>query len=113
MPAVAVGLAARARRERAEVDERKRVEEARALRTRADRPRDARRARPPHLDGERARRALEYHPDAPPEDVAKTGGVIRTSAHAALGELREVINLLRAPADDGQYALSATLPLPT
>jgi DNA-binding NarL/FixJ family response regulator/signal transduction histidine kinase len=101
VPAVAVGLVARARRERAEIDERKRVEDARA----SERRRIAR-----EMHDVLAHRismvsvhagALEYHPDAPPEEVAKAAGVIRTSAHAALGELREVINLLRAPADQG------------
>ena len=41
--------------------------------------------------------ALEYRPDAPPEDVARAAGVIRDSAHQALQDLREVIGVLRAP----------------
>lgn len=41
--------------------------------------------------------ALEYRPDAPPEEVARTAGVIRESAHQALQDLREVIGVLRAP----------------
>ncbi|GLK09053.1 two-component sensor histidine kinase [Streptosporangium carneum] len=41
--------------------------------------------------------ALEYHPDAPPEDVARAARVIRESAHQALQDLREVIGVLRAP----------------
>lgn len=41
--------------------------------------------------------ALEYRPDAPPEEVARTAGVIRNSAHQALQDLREVIGVLRAP----------------
>lgn len=41
--------------------------------------------------------ALEYRPDAPPQEVARTAGVIRNSAHQALQDLREVIGVLRAP----------------
>ncbi|MGK5676084.1 sensor histidine kinase [Micromonospora sp. URMC 106] len=40
--------------------------------------------------------ALEFRPDAAPEEVAKAAGVIRTSPHAALQDLREVIGVLRA-----------------
>ena len=43
--------------------------------------------------------ALEFRPDAPPEDVAKAAGVIRASAHQALQDLREVIGVLRT--DEG------------
>jgi signal transduction histidine kinase len=39
--------------------------------------------------------ALEFHPDAPAEEVAETAGVIRESARAALEELRDVIGVLR------------------
>jgi signal transduction histidine kinase len=39
--------------------------------------------------------ALEFRPDAPPEEVAKAAGVIRASAHQALQDLREVIGVLR------------------
>jgi signal transduction histidine kinase len=39
--------------------------------------------------------ALEFRPEASPDDVARAAGVIRTSAHDALDELREVIGLLR------------------
>jgi len=41
--------------------------------------------------------ALEYRPDAPPDDVARAAKVIRESAHQALQDLREVIGVLRAP----------------
>ncbi|TDQ54178.1 sensor histidine kinase [Actinorugispora endophytica] len=41
--------------------------------------------------------ALEYRPDAPPEDVARAAGVIRENAHRALQDLREVLGVLRAP----------------
>ncbi|AXO33458.1 sensor histidine kinase [Micromonospora sp. B006] len=40
--------------------------------------------------------ALEFRPDAPPEEVARAAGVNRASAHAALQDLREVIGVLRA-----------------
>jgi DNA-binding NarL/FixJ family response regulator len=43
--------------------------------------------------------ALEFRPDAPPQQVAQAAGVIRASAHAALADLREVIGVLRDSAD--------------
>jgi signal transduction histidine kinase len=39
--------------------------------------------------------ALEFRPDAPPEEIAEAAGVIRANAHAALEELRAVIGVLR------------------
>jgi signal transduction histidine kinase len=39
--------------------------------------------------------AIEFRPDAPPEEIAKAAGVIRENAHAAMRELREVIAVLR------------------
>jgi signal transduction histidine kinase len=39
--------------------------------------------------------ALEFRPDAPPDELARAGGVIRDGAHQALEELREVIGVLR------------------
>jgi len=39
--------------------------------------------------------ALEFRPDAPPEEVARAAGVIRASAHQALEDLRAVIGVLR------------------
>ncbi|MEV4945486.1 histidine kinase [Streptomyces sp. NPDC053755] len=45
--------------------------------------------------------ALEFRPDAPPEQVARAAGVIRDSAHEALQDLREIIGVLRTPDDDG------------
>ncbi len=47
--------------------------------------------------------ALEFRPDAPPEEIAEAAGVIRASAHAVMQELREVIGVLR----DGERAPSA------
>ncbi|MFE5794148.1 sensor histidine kinase [Streptomyces sp. NPDC056503] len=45
--------------------------------------------------------ALEFRPDAPPEQVARAAGVIRDSAHDALQDLREIIGVLRAPGEEG------------
>ena len=39
--------------------------------------------------------ALEFRPDASPEEIAEAAGVIRATAHAALSDLREVIGVLR------------------
>jgi signal transduction histidine kinase len=39
--------------------------------------------------------ALEFRPDASPEEVARAAGVIRASAHQALEDLRQVIGVLR------------------
>ncbi|WP_144126675.1 sensor histidine kinase [Catellatospora sichuanensis] len=41
--------------------------------------------------------ALEFRPDASPEEIARAAGVIRDSAHQALQDLRAVIGVLRAP----------------
>lgn len=41
--------------------------------------------------------ALEYRPDATPEEIAEAARVIREAARDALTELREVIGVLRAP----------------
>ncbi|MER6099710.1 histidine kinase [Streptomyces sp. NPDC001728] len=46
--------------------------------------------------------ALEFRPDAPPEQVARAAGVIRDSAHEALQDLREIIGVLRAPGENGE-----------
>ncbi|MFI9115161.1 sensor histidine kinase [Streptomyces venezuelae] len=46
--------------------------------------------------------ALEFRPDAPPEQVARAAGVIRDSAHEALQDLREIIGVLRAPGEGGE-----------
>ncbi|QGN50455.1 sensor histidine kinase [Micromonospora sp. WMMD558] len=55
--------------------------------------------------------ALEFRPDAPPDEVARAAGVIRASAHAALQDLREVIGVLRAegPAAEGPERPQPTL----
>jgi signal transduction histidine kinase len=44
--------------------------------------------------------ALEFRPDAPPEEIAEAAGVIRANAHSALEELRAVIGVLRDGADE-------------
>ncbi|MEU7891591.1 histidine kinase [Nonomuraea sp. NPDC049152] len=46
--------------------------------------------------------ALEFRPDARPEQIAKAAGAIRESAHQALQDLREVIGVLRQPGDQGE-----------
>jgi signal transduction histidine kinase len=43
--------------------------------------------------------ALEFRPDAPPEEIARAAAVIRASAHQALEDLRAVIGILRDGAD--------------
>ncbi len=48
--------------------------------------------------------ALEFRPDAPPEEIAAAAGVIRASAHQALQDLREVISVLRGDASGGDIA---------
>jgi signal transduction histidine kinase len=54
--------------------------------------------------------ALAYRPDAPPEQLSRAAEVVRSGAHQALDELREVIGVLR---DDGLPDLSAgSRPLP-
>jgi signal transduction histidine kinase len=45
--------------------------------------------------------ALEFRPDAPAEEIARAAGAIRTSAHLALRDLREVIGVLRHPGSPG------------
>jgi signal transduction histidine kinase len=83
------------RRRRAEVEEQLRVEQIRN----AERERIAR-----EMHDVLAHRisllslhagALEFHPDASPEQVARTAAVIRASAHQALEDLRVVLGMLR------------------
>jgi signal transduction histidine kinase len=45
--------------------------------------------------------ALEFRPDASPEEIAEAAGVIRATAHAALEDLRGVVGVLRDGAEDG------------
>jgi signal transduction histidine kinase len=105
------GLFARARREqvlslheraaRLEAEQRLRIEQARE----AERRRIAR-----EMHDVLAHRvsllslhagALEFRPDAPPEEIAEAAGVIRATAHSALEELRQVIGVLRDGAEGG------------
>jgi signal transduction histidine kinase len=44
--------------------------------------------------------ALQFHPDAPAAEIASAATVIRTSASAALDELREIVTVLREEPDD-------------
>jgi len=100
--ALIVSLRERARR--AEAEQGRRVAEARA----AERTRIAR-----EMHDVLAHRlsllatyagAIEYRPDAPPEQVARAAGVVRAGAHQALDELREVITVLREDDGDGDGA---------
>ena len=52
--------------------------------------------------------ALEFRPDAPPEEIAEAAGVVRASAHSVLQELREVIGVLR-DGDEGTERPQPTL----
>ena len=52
--------------------------------------------------------ALEYNPNAPPEEIARAAQVIRISARDAQEELREVIGVLRA--DVAEQPLAAPQP---
>jgi signal transduction histidine kinase len=53
--------------------------------------------------------ALEFRPDAPPDEVARAVAVIRASAHQALEDLRTLIGLLR----DGPAGGAPQPPQPT
>src|SRR5215467_2440967 len=53
--------------------------------------------------------ALEFRPDAPPEEIARAVAVIRASAHQALEDLRTVIGVLR----DGPDGQAPQPPQPT
>ena len=89
----------RERARRAEAEQGRRVAEARA----AERTRIAR-----EMHDVLAHRlsllatyagAIEYRPDATPDQASRAAGVVRAGAHQALDELREVITVLRE--DDG------------
>ena len=89
-------LSLRERAERAEAEQQLRVEQARQQ----ERARIAR-----EMHDVLAHRisllslhagALEFRPEAPPEEVARAAGIIRASAHDALEDLRTVIGVLRA-----------------
>ncbi|MBU4517730.1 MAG: sensor histidine kinase [Proteobacteria bacterium] len=89
----------RDRAERAETEQQMRVEQARQ----AERARMAR-----EMHDVLAHRisllsmhagALEFRPDAEPDEIAHAAGVIRENAHLALQDLREVIGVLREGSD--------------
>jgi signal transduction histidine kinase len=54
--------------------------------------------------------AISYHPDAPPQQLSSAAEVIRSGAHQALAELREVISVLRQ--DEAPGPATASRPLP-
>ncbi len=89
------------RAERLEIEQRLRIEQARE----AERRRIAR-----EMHDVLAHRvsllsvhagALEFRPDAPPEEIAAAAAVVRTSAQAAMQELRQVVGVLRADEPEG------------
>ena len=49
--------------------------------------------------------AMEYRPDAPPQQLARAAGVVRDGVHQALEELRDVITVLRD--DEGDDSASS------
>ncbi|SDZ16638.1 Signal transduction histidine kinase [Micromonospora pattaloongensis] len=106
LSALAWGMFVRARRQlvvslrerahRAEAEQQLRVEQARHLeRTRIAREMHDVLAHRISLLSLHAG-ALEFRPDAPPHEIVRAAGVMRSSAHQALQDLREVIGVLRA-----------------
>ncbi|MGW4963333.1 sensor histidine kinase [Nonomuraea sp. NPDC004186] len=57
--------------------------------------------------------ALEFRPDAPAEEIARAAGAIRTNAHLALQDLREVIGVLRHAGPGGDDDPVPDRPQPT
>jgi signal transduction histidine kinase len=49
--------------------------------------------------------ALEFRRDATPEEIAEAAGVIRTTAHSALEDLRDVLGVLRDGVDEREPAV--------
>jgi signal transduction histidine kinase len=109
--AVAWGMFARARRQlvvslaerarRAETEQQLRVEQARATeRTRIAREMHDVLAHRISLVSLHAG-ALEFRPDAQPAEVASAAAVIRSTAHQALQDLRDILGVLRAGVADG------------
>jgi signal transduction histidine kinase len=99
----------RDRAERAETEQQLRVEQARQ----AERARMAR-----EMHDVLAHRisllsmhagALEFRPDAGPDEIAHAAGVIRENAHLALQDLREVIGVLRDGSDEAGARPQPTL----
>ncbi len=97
--ALLISLRERARR--AEAEQGRRVAEARVLeRTRIAREMHDVLAHRLSLVATYAG-ALEYRPDSSPEQLSRAAGVVRAGVHQALGELREVISVLRDEDVDG------------
>jgi len=120
---VAWGMFARARRQlvvslrdrarRAEAEQQLRIEQARYL----ERARIAR-----EMHDVLAHRislvslhagALEFRADADAQEVARSAAVIRSSAHEALQDLREILGVLRAEVAEGEPEAEAERPQPT
>ena len=99
----------RERADRAEADQARRVAEAQTLeRTRMAREMHDVLAHRLSLLATYAG-AMEYRPDASPEQLSRGAGVIRSGAHQALEELRQVISVLRDDQlDDGQATARPT-----
>jgi signal transduction histidine kinase len=102
-------LSLRERAERLESEQRLRVEQARD----AERRRIAR-----EMHDVLAHRvsllslhagALEFRPDAPPDEIAEAAGVIRATARSALEDLRDVIGVLRDEPGEGVEPPQPTL----
>lgn len=55
--------------------------------------------------------ALEFRPDASPEEVREAAAIVRSNAHQALEELRDVISVLRD--DESEGSSPAEPPQPT
>ncbi|MDF2807857.1 MAG: hypothetical protein K0S43_2803 [Cellulosimicrobium sp.] len=55
--------------------------------------------------------ALEYRPDADPAQLARAAGLVRTGVSSALGDLRDVVRVLRTDPDDVEGG--APTPQPT
>ncbi|MBW6439652.1 histidine kinase [Actinoplanes hulinensis] len=108
---VAIGLAARARRDLIESLRERAVRAEEETRLRADRLRSLERERiAREMHDALAHRismvslhagALQIRPDLTPEEVAKAAATIRDSAHQALEDLREILGVLRAGDGDG------------
>ncbi len=54
--------------------------------------------------------AMEYRPDSSPEQLSRAAGVIRSGAHQALDDLRQVITLLREDEPEDDQAPQRPLP---
>ncbi|HEX8006210.1 MAG TPA: histidine kinase, partial [Trebonia sp.] len=104
----------RERAERAEAEQDRRIAEARTMeRTRIAREMHDVLAHRLSLLATYAG-AISYRPDAPPDQLSRAAEVIRSGAHQALEELREVITVLRddQPGEDPDAGDTGGRPLP-